>query len=124
MAKITIQFDGKDIEVTEYAPGAVQKTASIFYIRDSVSGEYLYCFPQRMAKLLAKNNGDLSNFKGRATKSAERKALKSAKAAAKAEKAKIAAEAKAATVDTPAVPVAEAEVPFVDAPTTGELVEA
>ena len=117
--KITIQFDGKDVEVTVYAPGVVQKTASIFYIKDSVSGEYLYCFPARLDKLLAKNNGDLSGFKGRETKALARKAVKSAKAAERAAKK----EAKA-VVATPA-PVAEEPAPaFVDAPVSGELVEA
>ena len=104
---MTIQFDGKDVEVTFVQEGVVQKTASIFYIRDCVTGEYLYCFPQRLERLLEKYNGDLSQYKGRETKAKERLASKeakkaereakkaeaAAKAAAKAEEAKAEAEA-------------------------------
>lgn len=85
--KITIQFDGKDIEVTPVQPGVVQKTPSIFYIQDCVSKEWLYCFPKRLENLLEKHNGDLSQYKGRSTKAKERETAKMAKAADKAAKA-------------------------------------
>ena len=102
--KITILFDGKDVEVTPYAPGVVQKTASIFYIQDCVSKEWLYSFPGRLAKLMAKNDNDLSQFKGRATKAAERTVAKAEKKAAKASKVVVAPDAPAteAPVETPA----------------------
>jgi len=84
--KVTIQFGGKDVECTCVQPGVVQKTKSIFYIQDSVSGEWLYCFPARLDRLNAKFNGDLSGFKGRATKAIERVQTKEQKAQEKAEK--------------------------------------
>ena len=70
-----ITFDGKEIEVTQVAPGAVKKTDSIFYIQDSVTGEWNYSFKQRLDKLLAKNNGDLSGYKNRATLAKEKAAV-------------------------------------------------
>ena len=84
--KVTIQFDGKDVECTFVQPGVVQKTASIFYVQDSVTGEYGYCFPARLERLLEKYNGDLSGYKNRASRKAERDAEKAAKAAKKASK--------------------------------------
>lgn len=84
--KITIQFNGKDIEVTPVQPGVVQKTASIYYIQDCVTKEWLYCFPKRLENLLEKHNGDLSQYKGRSTKAKERETMKADKAAAKAAK--------------------------------------
>lgn len=91
--KFLITFDGKPITVTFVRPGVVQKTASIFYIRDAVNGEWLYCFPQRLETLI-KKGVDLANYKGRDTKAAERKAEKSQKAE-QAVARKVAAEAAA-----------------------------
>jgi hypothetical protein len=93
--KVTIQFNGKDVEATIVQPGVVQKTASIFYIQDSVTGEFLYCFPARLANLNSKYNGDLSQYKGRATRAAERANAKAAKAAEKVAKAAAKAQAEA-----------------------------
>ena len=104
--KVTIKFNDKDVVVTEVQEGVVQKSASIFYIKDSVSGEYLYCFPARLDRLNAKFNGDLSGFKGRETKASERTAAKAVKAAAKAAKAAEAAE----VVEAPAAVAASASV--------------
>lgn len=74
--KVTIQFKGKDVECTYVQPGVVQKTPSIFYVQDSVTGIWGYCFPARLERLLEKYNGDLSNYKDRATRRAEREATK------------------------------------------------
>ena len=103
--KIKVVFDGKEIDVTVVQEGVVQKTDSIFYIRDCVTGEYLYCFPSRLAKLQAKQAEgliDLANYKGRATRAAERKAAKAEKAAAKAAKVTAPAEAPAEAAFVPA----------------------
>ena len=81
--KVTIQFNGKDIECTYVQPGVVQKTPSIFYVQDSVSGEWGYCFPERLERLLEKYNGDLSNYKNRASRRVEREAAEAEKKAAK-----------------------------------------
>ena len=70
--KITISFGGKDIEVTIVQPGVVQKSESIYYIQDSKSGEWLYCSPDRLNKVLKKWNGDLSKYQGRASKAISR----------------------------------------------------
>ena len=91
--KFIITFDGKPITVTFVRPGVVQKTATIFYIRDCVNGEWLYCFPQRLETLI-KKGVDLANYKGRDSKAAERKAEKSQKAE-QAIARKVAAEAAA-----------------------------
>lgn len=85
--KLQIQFDGKPVDVTYVQPGVVQKTASIFYVQDSVTGVWGYCFPGRLERLLEKYNGDLSNYKNRASRKAERDAEKAEKAAKKASKA-------------------------------------
>ena len=94
--KFTVVFDGKTINVTFVRPGVVQKTASIFYIRDCTTGQWLYCFPERLTRLITKGT-DLANYKGRDTKAIERKAAKAnaeAQRKAKAEAAqKAAAEA-------------------------------
>jgi hypothetical protein len=68
MEKITIQFKGKDIEVTPVQPGVVKKTETIFYVQDSVSKEWLYCSPKRLADLLKKYNNDLAGYVGRNTR--------------------------------------------------------
>ena len=69
---ITVRFGGKDIQVTSVQPGVVKKSESIFYIQDSKSGAWLYCSPERLQKVLAKWNGDLSKYQGRASKAADR----------------------------------------------------
>ena len=123
--KITIQFDGKDVEVTPIQPGVVQKTASIFYIQDCVTKEWLYCFPARLERLLEKYNGDLSGYKGRDTKAGEREASKAAKKAereAKKVAAEAAAKAKAEAAKAKADEVA-AEAPA-EAPAEEAAVEA
>jgi len=74
--KITIQFNGKDIQVTPIQPGLVQKSESIFYIQDCVTKEWLYCFPLRLEKLRTKLNNDFSQYKGRASKAGDKKASK------------------------------------------------
>jgi ATPase subunit of ABC transporter with duplicated ATPase domains len=115
--KITIQFDGKDVQVTPIQPGVVQKTASIFYIQDSVTKEYLYCFPARLERLLEKYNGDLSQYKGRDTKAREREAAKATKKAEReAKKAEAEAKAKAKAEAAAAAKVeAPVEEPAVEA---------
>lgn len=85
--KVTINFNGKDVEATFVQPGVVQKTESIYYIRDSKSGEWLYCYPIRLATLRVKYNNDLSGYLGRESRSTTREEQKKAK--------KIEAEAKA-----------------------------
>jgi len=77
--KITIQFNGKDVQVTPVQPGLVQKSESIFYIQDCINKEWLYGFPARIEKLRAKLNNDFSTYKGRESKALERKATKAAK---------------------------------------------
>jgi hypothetical protein len=72
MAKVNITFKNKTIECDEVQPGVVQKTPSIYYVQDCVTKEWLYCFPERLERLNEKYNGDLSNYKGRATKAKER----------------------------------------------------
>ena len=86
--KITIKFNDKDVECTFVQPGVVQKSKSIFYIQDSVSGIWSYSFPQRLERLNAKFNGDLSHYKDRATKKAEREVVKVEKKAARIAKMK------------------------------------
>lgn len=70
--RMTIQFKGKDVVVTFVQPGVVQKSSSIFYIQDSVSKEWGYCFPARLENLRKKFNNDLSGYKNRSTKANER----------------------------------------------------
>jgi len=121
--KVTITFDGKNVECTEVCPGGVQKTESIFYIQDSVSKEWNYSFPGRFQKLLEKHNGDLSGYKNRASKAAERNALKAQKRAEREAK-KI---AKAAAPAAPAAAPAGLEMIDVTAPVaqvTEQLIEA
>lgn len=102
--KIKVVFDGKEIDVTVVQEGVVQKTASIFYIRDVATGEYLYCFPARLAKLQANPKVDLANYKGRDTKAKERKELKAQKAIEKTAKAAV------PTTQAPATEPVEASV--------------
>lgn len=83
--KMKITFDGKTFDVTYVRPGVVQKTASIFYIQDVVTHEWLYCFPERLTNMITKGV-DLANYKGRGTKAIERKAIKETKAAAAKER--------------------------------------
>ena len=83
--KMKITFDGKTFDVTYVRPGVVQKTASIFYIQDCVTHEWLYCFPERLTNMIAKGI-DLANYKGRDTKAIERKAIKETKAVAAKER--------------------------------------
>ncbi len=119
--KIKITFDGKEVEVTPIQPGVVQKTASIFYIQDCVTKEWLYCFPARLERLLEKYNGDLSQYRGRATKAADRVATKEAKKAEReAKKAEAEAKAKAKAEEAAA---AKAEAPA-EAPVEEPAVEA
>jgi len=105
---VTIQFKGKDVECKCIQPGVVQKTASIFYIQDCVSKEWLYCFPERLANLNAKNDGDLSEFKGRQTRADERDTEDVAKAGRKAEREAAKAE-KEATAQAEADAKADAD---------------
>jgi len=84
--KVTIQFKGTDVECTCVQPGVVQKTQSIFYIQDCVSGEWLYCFPERLENLKRKYDGDLSQYKGRSTRATIRETEGEAKAERKAER--------------------------------------
>jgi hypothetical protein len=99
--KIKITVEGKEIEVTEIQPGVVQKSESIYYVQDSVSKEWLYCYPTRLDTLRIKYDNDLSAYKGRETRAAEREQEKKDKienAAKKAEaRAAKAAERLAAT---------------------------
>jgi hypothetical protein len=102
--KVTIQFKGKDVECTCVQPGVVQKTPSIFYIQDSVSGDWLYCFPERLENLNRKYEGDLSHYTGRSTRATIRETLAEAKAERKTEReavkaARVAEEAVAAVQD-------------------------
>lgn len=83
--KMKITFDGKTFDVTYVRPGVVQKTASIFYIQDVVTHEWLYCFPERLTNMITKGV-DLANYKGRGTKAIERKAVKETKATAAKER--------------------------------------
>lgn len=83
--KMKITFDGKTFDVTYVRPGVVQKTASIFYIQDCVTHEWLYCFPERLTNMITKGV-DLANYKGRGTKAIERKANKETKAVAAKER--------------------------------------
>ncbi|MDD4390898.1 MAG: hypothetical protein PHW03_08930, partial [Eubacteriales bacterium] len=83
--KMKITFDGKTFDVTYVRPGVVQKTASIFYIQDVVTHEWLYCFPERLTNMITKGV-DLANYKGRDTKAIERKAIKETKAVAAKER--------------------------------------
>ena len=83
--KMKITFDGKTFDVTYVRPGVVQKTASIFYIQDCVTHEWLYCFPERLTNMITKGT-DLANYKGRNTKAIERKAIKETKAVAAKER--------------------------------------
>jgi hypothetical protein len=94
--RITIQFNGKDVKVTPIQPGVVQRTKSIYYVQDSVTKEWLYCFPERLAKLLAKYNGDLSGYTGRASSKVAREAAKLVKKQEMEAKAKLRAEETAA----------------------------
>ena len=113
--KYTIDFDGKQITVSYVRPGVSQKTASIFYIRDSVTGEWLYCFPQRLTTLIEKGV-DLANYKGRETKAAARKDAKVQKATEKEARAKAAQEAAAAAM----AKVANAQPVVAEVPQTAE----
>jgi flagellar biosynthesis GTPase FlhF len=86
--KVTITLkNGKSIDVDFIQPGLYQKTATMFYIKDSVTGEFLYAFPARIVAMRKKNNNDFSNYKGRATKEIEREQAKVEKAERKATKA-------------------------------------
>lgn len=67
-----IQFKGKDVTVTDHQPGVVKKSDSIFYVQDSATGEWLYCSAKRLDQLNAKHNNDLSQYKGRASRKAEK----------------------------------------------------
>jgi len=49
-----IQFKGRDIEVTEVVDGVVKKSDTVFYVRDNVTNDWLYCSDKRLAKLVAK----------------------------------------------------------------------
>ncbi len=95
--KITIQFNGKDVQVVPVQPGLVQKSDSIYYIRDCVTGEYLYAFPARVEKLREKLNNDFSQYKGRESKAADKKAAKASP------KASPAVDAAPVVVENPAV---------------------
>ena len=104
--KIKIVFNGKEIDVTVVQEGVVQKSPSIFYILDCVTGEWLYCFPQRLAKLQANPKVDLASYKGRSTKKAEKEVEKREKVELKARKA---VEVATAAPAAPAPVEAEAE---------------
>ena len=76
-----VTFKGKEIEVSQVQPGVVQKSASIFYVRDCDTKEWLYCSPARLEKLNEKHNGDLSQYRGRASAAQHRETTKAAKPA-------------------------------------------
>jgi len=127
--KITVTVNGKEIRVTPVQPGVVQKTESIFYIQDCVTKEWLYCFPERLARLNAKQV-DLANYKGRDTKKAEKvqdaknkiitRAAKLAEQAAEAQR-----KADAIQNPTPIDPVIEtpAEAPVIETPAEAPVTE-
>jgi hypothetical protein len=95
--KFMIKFNDKPAIVTFVRPGVVQKTATIYYIRDCVSGEWLYCFPQRLTTMISKGI-DLANYKGRESRAADRKAAKAQKLIDQAARAKAAEEAAKASL--------------------------
>lgn len=49
-----ITFKGREIEVEELSPGLVKKSDTVFYVKDSVTGEWLYCSNKRLDRLVAK----------------------------------------------------------------------
>lgn len=77
--KLTVLVKGKATSVTYVRPGVVQKSGSIYYIQDATSAEWLYCFPERLEKLVNNPEVDLANYAGRATKAAIRIAAKTHK---------------------------------------------
>jgi len=74
--KVTIEFNGKPVQVDMLQPGLCKKSDSIFYIQDCVTKEWLYSFAARTEKLRTKLNNDFSQYKGRASKAADKKAKK------------------------------------------------
>jgi hypothetical protein len=78
---------GKQIKAVEVEPGVVQKTASIFYIHDSVSDEWLYCFPERYERM-KKKGVDFTNYMGRSSKAAARETAAKDRIFVRAEKAR------------------------------------
>jgi len=49
-----IQFKGREIEVEQLAEGVAKKSDTVFYVKDSVTGEWLYCSNKRLDRLVAK----------------------------------------------------------------------
>jgi hypothetical protein len=49
-----ITFKGREIEVEQVAEGLVKKSDTVFYVKDNVTGEWLYCSDKRLDKLVAK----------------------------------------------------------------------
>lgn len=78
---------GKLINAATVEPGVVQKTESIFYINDCVSGEWLYCFPERYEKMKSKGV-DFTNYAGRESKAQAREAAAKDRIFVRAAKAK------------------------------------
>jgi len=53
MAKVTISYNGKEIEKEEVVPGIV-KTGNAYLVRCSLTGAWTYCNQERLDKLTAK----------------------------------------------------------------------
>jgi len=78
---------GKQIKVMEVEPGVVQKTASIYYIHDCVTDEWLYCFPERYERM-KKKGVDFTNYMGRSSKATARETAAKDRIFVRAEKAR------------------------------------
>jgi hypothetical protein len=70
---MTIDFNGKQINVEQVLPGVVKKTDTIYYIQDSVSGKWLYCSAARFEKLNASLKGDFSKYVGKDSQRASKR---------------------------------------------------
>jgi len=53
MAKVSINYNGKDVEKEEVVPGIV-KSGNAFLVKCSVTGAYTYCNQERLDRLVAK----------------------------------------------------------------------
>jgi len=49
-----VTFKGREIEVEQVCEGLVKKSDTVFYVKDAVTGEWLYCSNKRLDKLVAK----------------------------------------------------------------------
>lgn len=75
--------------------GLVQASPKVFFIKDSVTGEWLYAFPSRVDELRKKNGNDFSKYLGRSSLRIAREAQKADRKAANAKRAEERAKAKA-----------------------------